>query len=202
MKLCALPWIAYLSLGKIAQSLFPICIMGIISCAVITNICKGMYTENSEMLLLWLCIISQVIISNGRCQLFHWLFGLTINANSFINFGVVILGFHQKTERGLDMNFLSNNWSDISGIIQEWFWHWYYWKTQCCVSPLASYKVSCISTAVQSFFGIVVSSLLLSFQVPRLASSVSGRTYRIQKCVCLTPNTNYTHKWLSSPYDL
>jgi len=33
------------------------------------------------MLLLWLYVISQVIISNGRCQLFHWLFGLTINAN-------------------------------------------------------------------------------------------------------------------------
>lgn len=60
------------------------------------------------MLLLLLYIIFQVIVSNGRCQLFCWLSGLTINANvsSFINFGVVILGLHQKTERGLDMNFL------------------------------------------------------------------------------------------------
>lgn len=50
----------------------------------------------------------KVIISDGRCQFFHWLFGLTINASvrSFINFGVVILGLHQKTEGGLDMNFL------------------------------------------------------------------------------------------------
>ena len=82
--------------------------MGIIPHAVITNICKGMYMENSEMLLLWLYVISQVLISNARCQLFHWLFGLTVNASvsSFINFGVVILGLHQKTERGLDVNFL------------------------------------------------------------------------------------------------
>lgn len=108
MKRSALPRIAYLTSGKIAQSLFPICITGIIPSAVIANTCKGMYTENSEMLLLWLYIISPVIISNGRCQLFHWLFGLTINANvsHFINFGVVILGLHKKTERGLDMNFL------------------------------------------------------------------------------------------------
>lgn len=108
MKLSALPRIAYLTLGKIAQSLFPICITGIIPHAVVTNICKGIYTENSEMLLLLLYIIFQVIVSNGRCQLFCWLSGLTINANvsSFINFGVVILGLHQKTERGLDMNFL------------------------------------------------------------------------------------------------
>lgn len=85
-----------------------ICATGIIPCAVITNICKGMYTENSETLLLCLYIISQVIISVGRCQLFHWLFGLTMSANvsSFINFGAVILGLHQKTERGLDVNFL------------------------------------------------------------------------------------------------
>lgn len=31
---------------------------------------------------------------------------LNANVSSFINFGVVILGLHQKTERGLDMNFL------------------------------------------------------------------------------------------------
>lgn len=82
--------------------------LGKIPCAVITNVCKGMYMENSEMLLLWLYIISQVISSDGRCQLFHWLAGLTINASvsGFINFGVVILGLHQKTECGLDMNFL------------------------------------------------------------------------------------------------
>lgn len=60
------------------------------------------------MLLLQLRIISQVIISNSRCQLFYWVFGLTINASvsSFINFGVVILGLHQKAEHSLDMNFL------------------------------------------------------------------------------------------------
>lgn len=58
--------------------------------------------------MLLLHIISHIIISNSRCQLFHWLFGLTVNANvsSFMNFGVVILGLHQKTEHGLDMNFL------------------------------------------------------------------------------------------------
>lgn len=31
---------------------------------------------------------------------------INANVSSFINFGVVILGWHQKTEGGLDMNFL------------------------------------------------------------------------------------------------
>lgn len=31
---------------------------------------------------------------------------MSANVSSFINFGAVILGLHQKTERGLDVNFL------------------------------------------------------------------------------------------------
>lgn len=39
-------------------------------------------------------------------------------------------GFASENRTWLRHEFpLWNNRSDISGIIQEWFWHWYYWKT-------------------------------------------------------------------------
>lgn len=64
LSTCLLVWVPGLRFGlmkfsamnsifdfrkKIAQSLFPICTTGIILCAVILNIFKGMYMENSKM---------------------------------------------------------------------------------------------------------------------------------------------------------
>lgn len=148
------------------------------------------------MMLLWLYIISQAIISDTRCQLFRWLFGLTVNASvsNFINFSVVILGLHQKTERGLDMNFLF----EITEVTSVELY-----RNDFGIDIAAGHSAECFGLIQSELSSLCRSSKLLwscsilltilSFPALQLQSSVTGSTSRIEKCACLTPSAGYTN---------
>lgn len=134
------------------------------------------------MMLLRLFIISQLIISDTRCQLLHWLFGLTVNASvsNFINFSVVILGLHQKTERGLDMNFLF----EITEVTSVELY-----RNDFGIDIAAGHSAECFGLIQSELSSLCRSSKLLwsccilftilSFPALQLQSGVTGSTSRI-----------------------